>query len=71
MTEQAEFKVGDYVLKVGEDSLFEGVIVAVFTKVNGTTVRYVVENTGGVLHIASGKQLRLMSPPPVISPPME
>jgi hypothetical protein len=46
------------VLKVGEDSTFEGVIVSVFTKRNGRTVRYVVENDDGVLHIASLKQLK-------------
>jgi len=54
------FKTGDHVLKVGEDSTFEGVIVSVFTKLNNKTVRYVVESVGGVLHIASNKQLRLM-----------
>lgn len=59
-----EFRVGDHVLKLGEDSMFEGVIVAVFTKVNGKTVRYVVENVGGVLHIASAKQLKFMADAP-------
>jgi len=54
------FKIGDHILKIGEDSTFEGVIVSVFIKLNNKTVRYVVENVGGVLHIASNKQLRLM-----------
>jgi hypothetical protein len=51
----------DRVLKVGEDSTFEGVIVSVFTKRNGRTIRYVIENDDGVLHIASLKQLKWMA----------
>ena len=61
MSERVEYKVGDHVLKVGEDSKFEGAVVAVFTKRNGKTVRYVVENDDGVLHIASAKQLKWLA----------
>lgn len=57
-----EFVLGDHVLKTGEDSVFEGHVVSVFTKRNGKTVRYVVENEDGVLHIASHKQLKWMTP---------
>ena len=51
------FAVGDRVVKRGEDSVFGGTIVCVFTKLNGRTVRYVVESAGGILHITSAKQL--------------
>lgn len=54
-----KFQVGARVVKYGEDSSFEGVVVASFVKRNGHTVRYVVENDDGVLHIASEKQLAL------------
>jgi hypothetical protein len=53
-----DFRVGQRVLKQGEDSRFEGEVVACFVKRNQKTVRYVVENDDGVLHIASEKQLR-------------
>lgn len=52
------FDDGQRVIKEGEDSRFEGIVVASFLKRNGKTVRYVVENDDGVLHIASGKQLK-------------
>jgi hypothetical protein len=51
------FYIGERVVKLGEDSRFEGVVVSVFMKRNRKTVRYVVENDDGVLHIASEKQL--------------
>jgi hypothetical protein len=50
--------VGDRVLKTGEDSTFEGVVVCEFVKRNGKTIRYVVENDDGVLHISSEKHLK-------------
>jgi hypothetical protein len=53
----SEFHVGDRVIKRGEDSQFEGEVVALFTKRNGKTLRYVIENDDGVLHIAGPKQL--------------
>jgi hypothetical protein len=56
------YQMGDHVLKVGEDSTFEGYVVSAFLKRNGHTVRYVVENDDGVLHIASEKQLKFISP---------
>jgi hypothetical protein len=61
MTEKPAFQLNDRVLKVGEDSTFEGNIVSVFTKRSGK-IRYVVENDDGVLHIASLKQLKFISP---------
>ena len=52
-----KFLVGQRVVKQGEDSRFEGEIVACFLKRNLKTIRYVVEDDGGVLHIASERQL--------------
>jgi hypothetical protein len=57
-----KFIVGQRVVKEGEDSRFEGGVVAAFVKRNMRTLRYVVENDGGVLHIASERQLRLPMP---------
>jgi hypothetical protein len=48
--------------KQGEDSRFEGEVVACFVKRDRKTVRYVIENDDGVLHIASERQLRLAMP---------
>jgi hypothetical protein len=63
------FKMGDHVIKHGEDSIFEGYIVAAFVKLNGKTVRYVVENDDGVLHIASEKQLKFIAEPRINDDP--
>jgi hypothetical protein len=57
-----KFIVGQRVVKQGEDSRFEGEVVACFVKRNLKTVRYVVENDDGVLHIAREKQLQLAMP---------
>jgi hypothetical protein len=57
-----KFIIGQRVIKQGEDSRFEGEIVACFLKRNLKTIRYVVENDGGVLHIASERQLLLAVP---------
>ena len=57
-----KFIVGQRVVKQGEDSRFEGEVVACFVKRNHKTVRYVVENDDGVLHIAGEGQLRLAMP---------
>ena len=57
-----KFVVGQRVIKQGEDSRFEGEVVACFIKRNLKTVRYVVENDEGVLHIASERQLQLAMP---------
>ena len=64
MTERIlmKFIVGQRVVKQGEDSRFEGEVVAAFVKRNLKTLRYVVENDGGVLHIASERQLQLAMP---------
>ncbi len=64
MTERIlmKFIVGQRVVKEGEDSRFEGTVVAAFVKRNMQTLRYVVENDDGVLHIASERQLRLAMP---------
>jgi hypothetical protein len=59
-----KFIVGQRVVKQSEDSRFEGEVVACFVKSNLKTVRYVVENDDGVLHIASERQLRLAMPKP-------
>ena len=53
-----KFIVGQRVVKEGEDSRFEGEVVACFVKRDLKTLRYVVENDDGVLHIASERQLR-------------
>ena len=58
----SKFIVGQRVVKQGEDSRFEGEVVACFVKRNHKTVRYVVENDDGVLHIAGEAQLRLAMP---------
>ena len=57
-----KFIVGLQVVKEDEDSHFEGQAVACFVKRNMQTLRYVVENDDGVLHIASEGQLRLAMP---------
>jgi hypothetical protein len=57
-----KFIVGQRVVKQGEDSRFEGEVVACFVKRNLKTVRYVIENDDGVLHIAREAQLRLAMP---------
>ena len=57
-----KFIVGQRVVKEGEDSRFEGEVVAASVKRNLKTMRYVVENDDGVLHIASERQLRLAMP---------
>jgi hypothetical protein len=57
-----KFIVGQRVVKEGEDSRFEGQVVACFVKRDMKTLRYVVENDDGVLHIANERQLRLAMP---------
>lgn len=51
------FTIGNVVSKVGGDYKFDGVVVAVFSKLSGL-VRYVVEDDRGVLHIYSEKNLK-------------
>ena len=57
-----KFIVGQRVVSEGEDSRFEGVVVSVFVKRDDKTVRYVVENDDGLLHITGEAQLRLAMP---------
>ena len=57
-----KFIVGQRVVKEGKDSRFEGQVEACFVKRDLKTLRYVVENDDGVLHIASEKQLQLAMP---------
>lgn len=57
--EEKPFKVGDLVRKTGGDYSFLGVVVAIFTKRNRETVRVVVENGAGILHIFNPKQLTM------------
>lgn len=59
MVEQEEkvIYVGDFVRKSKGDYRFEGYVVSVFRKLNGHSVRYVVENDAGILHIFNGNQL--------------
>lgn len=51
-------KIGNKVKKVTGDYKFEGIIVAVFEKLDGK-IRLVVENQDGILHIYSEKNLEL------------
>lgn len=60
ITENPQFPIGTRVVKRGEDSVFEGVIVAAFVKRNGSTVRYVIENDDGVLHITGSALLKVL-----------
>jgi len=57
--ENAQFKVGDLVEKVGGDYQFVGHGVCVFAKLSGA-IRLVVEDDRGVLHVYSEKILRLV-----------
>lgn len=56
--ELVAFKVGDWVEKVTGDYHFSGIVVACFFKRNNTSMRVVVENSDGILHIFSPGNLR-------------
>lgn len=56
---EANFEVGDAVVKAGGDYYFNGHVVAVFAKRSGA-VRVVVENDEGILHIFNPRQLELI-----------
>lgn len=51
------YKVGDKVKKEGGDYKFYGTVVCVFTKLSGS-VRYVVENADGIVHIFNTANLQ-------------
>jgi hypothetical protein len=54
-------KIGDLVVKLRGDYIFEGVVVAKFKKRSGA-VRFVVENNDGILHIFSEANLHPKEP---------
>lgn len=56
------FRVGDHVEKVGGDYSFRGRVVCLFVKLDQKSMRYVVENSDGVLHIYSDKNLKIDVP---------
>lgn len=51
------FSVGDRVQRKGSDYRFPGVVLAVFRKLDGTSVRYAVEDDRGTIFIQSDKSL--------------
>jgi len=53
-------KTGDKVRKVGGDYRFDGIIVAMFSKLSGV-IRLVVEDDRGILHIYSEKNLEVIN----------
>ena len=58
-----KFVVGQRVVKQGDTiSVSRPQVFACFVKRNHKTMRYVVENDDGVLHIASEQQLQLAMP---------
>lgn len=59
-----QFKVGDVVEYIGEDSYYKGTIVCIFTKLNGRSVRCCVENDDGLLLIKglSNAKLYILGP---------
>lgn len=54
------YSIGNEVKKIGGDYSFEGIVVSVFSKLSGS-IRYVVEDDRGVLHIYSDKNLIISS----------
>ena len=52
------FAVKDLVEKTTGDYKFRGVVVGMFTKLNNTSIRIVVENSDGILHIFNPTQLK-------------
>lgn len=58
--EEHEIGVGDAVRKIGGEYEFEGYVVAVFTKRNKKTLRYVVEDNRGLLLILNSTQIELV-----------
>lgn len=56
----SKFKIGDTVKKVTGDYYYIGVVVAVFTKLNGI-IRLVVENKDGMLFIFNENSLEYVA----------
>lgn len=54
---ETQFEIGDCVVKNVGDYTFNGIVVSAFRKLHSSSVRYVVENPEGILHIFSDKQL--------------
>ncbi len=55
---EEKFYLNQKVEKVGGDYTFVGRVVSRFQKLSGV-IRYVVEDDRGVLHVYSGKNLKL------------
>jgi hypothetical protein len=51
-----DLKLGDLVEFSGQDSYYKGKIVSIFTKLDGKSVRLVVQDDRGLLLIKSPKQ---------------
>lgn len=58
LKESFSFAIGELVQKDAGDYRFIGKVVSLFKKLDGVSIRYVVENGDGVLHIFNGAQLR-------------
>ena len=58
-----DLRVGDLVEFSGEDSYYKGTIVCIFTKLNGKSVRLIVEDDRGLLLIKGPKQAKLLNRP--------
>lgn len=56
-----DLQVGDLVEFSGEDSYYKGVIVCIFTKLDGKSVRLIVEDDRGLLLIKSPARAILVS----------
>lgn len=54
--QDAKFNLGEKVWKAKGDYTFRGEVVGVILKLSGS-IRYVVENSDGILHIFSENQL--------------
>lgn len=57
INEEKKIKVRNYVEKLGGDYSFRGVVVSIFKKEGSGIIRVVVQNSEGILHIFSPKQL--------------
>lgn len=55
--DELDFQVGQAVVKNSGDYIFEGIVVSRFIKKSGA-IRYVVEDSRGLLLIMSAKQLK-------------